>query len=170
MRASLAAALVLAVAACSPAPLPSAARPRALVLVETSGGSPDTEAFVARFLSVLSDAGTGNVNDARLSGAKLDMLRDPGSSEAVRFRAAYPGDGYLGFDLPPCFRAGRAAGIKCTATVTLLSPEGSVLAKFETSASNATGYAADAATTPETDASRVAGQKAARKLLSALAR
>jgi hypothetical protein len=170
MRRFLAAVAVLSLAACASSLPPSASRPSALVLVEVSGGSPDAEAFVARFLSVLSDAGSRSVTDARLSGARLDVLRDPGSPEAVRFRSVHPGDGYLGFDLPPCFPAGRAAGIKCTATVTLLSPEGGLLTKFEASASNSTGYTADSATTAEAETSRAAGEKAARKLLSALSR
>lgn len=169
MRAPLVAALVLALAACASAPT-TVARPRALVLVEASGGSRETESFVGRFLSVLSDAGTGGVTDARLAGAKLDILRDPSSSEAARFRSAYPGDAYLGFDLPPCFVAGRAAGIKCTATVTLLSPEGKELSKLEASASNSTGYTTESERNPEAEASKAAGEKAAKKLLGVLTR
>jgi len=169
MRVLLAVVQVLALAACASAPS-SVARPRALVLVEASGGSPETEAFVGRFLSVLSDRGAGNVADARLAGAKLETLRDPSSPEAIRFRSAYPGDGYLGFDLPPCYFAGRATGIKCAATVTLLSPDGKELAKLETSASNSTGYSSGSDANPEAEASRAAAEKAAKKLLAVLTR
>jgi hypothetical protein len=169
MRAPLVAAVGLALAACASAPT-SVARPRLLVLVETSGGSPETEAFVGRFLSVLSDAGTGGVTDARLAGAKLDLLRDPSTSEAVRFRSAYPADGYLGFNLPPCYFAGRAADIKCTATVTLLSPEGKELAKLEASTSSSAGYTSGSEKNPESEASQAAGEKAAKKLLGVLTR
>ena len=88
----------------------------------------------------------------------------------MRFRSVYPGDGYLGLDLPRCFFAGRATGLKCPATVTLLSPEGKELAKLETSASNSTGYSPDSEKNPEAEASRAAGEKAARKLLGVLTR
>ena len=169
MRVLLAVVPVLALAACASAP-PSGTRPRALVLMEVSGGSPETEAFVGRFLSVLTDRGAGNVADARLAGAKLDVLRDPSSSEAVRFRSAYPGDGYLGIDLPPCYFAGRATGLKCPATVTLLSPDGKELAKLETSASNSTGYSSGSDSNPEAEATRAAAEKAAKKLLDVLSR
>ena len=169
MRVLLAVVPVLALAACASAPS-AVARPRALVLVESSGGSSETEAFVGRFLSVLSDAGAGNVADARLAGAKLVVLRDPSSPEAVRFRSVYPGDGYLGLDLPSCFFAGRGTGIKCPATVTLLSPGGKELARLETSASNSTGYSSDSERNPEAEASRAAGEKAAKQLLAALTR
>jgi hypothetical protein len=161
----------LALAGCASGP-PSAAssRFRSLVLVEASGGSLETETFVSRFLLVLSDAGLGNVVDARLAGARIEMLKEASSPEAVRFLSAYPGDGYLGLDLSPCFNAGRAAGIKCTATVTLLSPEGKELAKLESSASNSTGYSSDSEKNPEAEASRAAGEKAAKKLLALLTR
>ena len=169
MRSPRTALLVVFLVACSSAP-PSLSRPRALVLVESSGGSSETEAFVGRFLSVLSDAGAGNVADARLAGAKLVVLRDPSSPEAVRFRSVYPGDGYLGLDLPSCFFAGRGTGIKCPATVTLLSPGGKELARLESSASNSTGYSSDSERNPEAEASRAAGEKAAKQLLAALTR
>ena len=169
MRSPRTALLVVFLVACSSAP-PSLSRPHALVLVESSGGSSETEAFVGRFLSVLSDAGAGNVADARLAGAKLVVLRDPSSPEAVRFRSVYPGDGYLGLDLPSCFFAGRGTGIKCPATVTLLSPGGKELARLETSASNSTGYSSDSERNPEAEASRAAGEKAAKKLLAVLTR
>jgi hypothetical protein len=125
--------------------------------------------FVARFLSVLSDAGLGNVADARLSGARLETLRAATSPEAVRFRAAYPGDGYLGLNLPPCGYMGRATGLKCTATVALLSPAGKELMKFEVSATNATGYSSESEGNPEEEASLAAAEKAAKKLLARLA-
>lgn len=138
--------------------------------MESSGGSLETEAFVARFLSVLSDAGLGNVVDARLAGARLDMLRDPAAPEAVRFRAAYRGDAYLGLDLPPCGPTGRATGLTCTAATTLLSADGKELARFEVSATNATGYSPESDTNPEAEASRAAARKAARRLFTLLAR
>lgn len=158
-------------AACSSAPPARApARLHALVLVEASGGSPETETFVGRFLSVLSDGGLGNVADARLAGGRLETLRDASAPDAVRFRADYPGDGYLGLDLPPCGYTGRATGLKCTASVVLLSPDGKELAKFEASASNSTGFSSESDRNPEAEASRAAAQKAARKLLSLLSR
>ncbi len=162
--------LALLLAACSSVPpAPASTRFHALVLVESSGGSLETEPFVARFLSVLSDAGLGNVADARLAGARLEMLRDAGAPEAARFRAAYPGDGYLGLELPPCGVVGRATGLQCTATVVLLSPAGKELAKFEATATNATGYSSESEGNPEGEASLAAAEKAARKLLALLA-
>jgi hypothetical protein len=160
-----------AVVACSSSP-PVHAPPRlhALVLVEASGGSLETETFVGRFLSVLSDEGLGNVADARLAGGRLETLRDASAPDAVRFRTDYPGDGYLGLDLPPCGYAGRATGLKCTASVVLLSPEGKELVRFETSASNSTGFSSESDRNPEAEASRAAAEKAARKLLSSLSR
>ena len=163
--------LPLLLAACSSAPPAGAPSPdRALVLVESSGGSLETEAFVARFLSVLSDAGLGNVADARLSGARLETLRVATSPEAVRFRATYPGDGYIGLDLPPCGYVGRATGLKCTATVVLLSAEGKERVKFEASATNATGYSSESDRNPEAEATLAAAQKAAKRLVALLAR
>jgi hypothetical protein len=163
--------LVVLLASCSSAPPPEGPkRLRALVLVESSGGSLETEAFVARFLSVLSDGGLGNVADARLAGARLETLRDPSAPDGVRFRTAYPGDGYLGLDLPPCGRAGRALGIECTATAVLLSPEGKELARFEISATNATGYSSGSEGNPDIETSQAAARKAAKKLLSLLSR
>jgi len=158
------------VAACSAAPPAGAPRLRKLVLVESSGGSLETEAFVSRFLSVLADSGVGDVADARLSGARLETLRDPSAGEAVRFRAAYPGDGYLGLEVPPCGYAGRATGLKCTSSVTLLSPNGKELARLETSATNATGYTSGSDQDPEEEATLAAAKKAAKKLLALLAR
>ncbi len=157
-------------AACSSVPpAPARVRLHALVLVESPGGSLETEAFVARFLSVLSDSGLGDVADARLAGARLELLRNAAAPEAARFRAACPGDGYLGLDLPPCGVVGRATGLQCRATVVLLSPAGKELAKFEVSATNATGYSSEEEGNPEGEASLAAAEKAAKKLLSLLA-
>lgn len=171
MARPLAAALlaVLTLAGCSSAP-PSAAssRFRSLVLVETSGGSPETEAFVSRFLLVLSEAGLGNVADARLAGATMDILRNAASPEAARFRARYPGDAYLGLRLDPCGWAGRGSGISCTSAVLLLSPEGKEIGKFDVSGRNATLISEGSDRNPEAEASRAAAEKAAKKLLSLL--
>ncbi|MFI5181058.1 MAG: hypothetical protein ACHQPI_06685 [Thermoanaerobaculia bacterium] len=173
MTRSLAAAVlaVLLLAGCASAP-PSAAssRFRSLVLVETSGGSPETETFVSRFLLVLSEAGLGNVADARLAGAKIGMLRDAASPEASRFRGRYPGDAYLGLTLDPCGYAGRGTGISCTVTLLLLSPDGKEAARFDTSGSNATLITGADDKSPEAEASRAAAEKAARKLLGLVTR
>ncbi len=164
-------ALLLAFAGCSSVP-PSAAssRVKSLVLVETSGGSRETEAFVSRFLLVLSDAGLGNVADARLGGATIEMLKEASSPEAVRFRADYPGDGYLGLRLDPCGYAGRGRGISCTVSVLLVSAEGKELARFDASGSNATLITEESDRSPEAEASRAAAEKAARRLLRVLTR
>lgn len=173
MKRALAATLLVffTLAGCASAP-PSAAssRFRSLVLVETSGGSLETETFVSRFLLVLSDAGLGNVADARLAGAKIEMLKDAASSQAIRFCERYPGDGYLGLKLDPCGYAGRGSGISCTVSVLLISPEGKETARFDTSGSNATLITEGSDKSPEVEASRAAAEKAAKKLLSLLAR
>ncbi len=140
------------------------------MLVETSGGSLETETFVSRFLLVLSDAGLGNVADARLAGAKIEMLKDTSSSEAIRFHERYPGDGFLGLKLDPCGYAGRGRGISCTVSVVLISPEGKETARFDTSGSNATLITEGGDKSPEAEASRAAAEKAAKKLLSLLSR
>ena len=173
MKSPSAAALLvfLAFAGCSSAP-PSAAssRVRSLVLVETSGGSPETETFVSRFLLVLSDAGLGNVADARLGGATIEMLKESASSEATRFREQYPGDGYLGLRLDPCGYKGRGGGISCSVSVLLISAEGKEMARFDASGSNATLITEGSDKSPEAEASRAVAEKAAKKLLGFLAR
>ena len=161
----------LALGGCaSTPPSASSSRYRSLVLVDASGGSPETEAFVSRFLLVLSDAGFGNVADARLAGARIDMLKEAASSEAIRFRERYPADGYLGLRLDPCAYRGRGSGITCTVSVVLVSPEGKEMARFDTSGSNATLITEGGDRSPEAEASRAAAEKAARKLLGLLTR
>jgi hypothetical protein len=159
----------LALAGCASAP-PSASssRVRSLVLVETSGRSPETETFVSRFLLVLSDAGLGNVADARLAGAKLDILKDGASPEGARFRERFPGDGYVGLRLDPCGYSGRGSGISCAVTVVLLAPDGKEMARFDATGSNATLISGADDKGAEAEASREAAEKAARKLLRAL--
>jgi hypothetical protein len=164
-----AASFLLLLAGCAPAPPPAAAPAgRAFVLVEAEAG-PETEAFVSRFLSVLADRGLGNVADARLSGLKLEALRDPNAPAAAAFRRRYPGDGYVGIDLPACGPVGRGS-IQCTATVRLLSPEGKELVKVDASGSNFTGISEGSDRSPETEAARAAAEKAARRFLAALGR
>jgi hypothetical protein len=164
-----AASFLLFLAGCAPVPPPVAAPAgRAFVLVEAEAG-PETEAFVSRFLSVLSDRGLGNVADARLSGVALETLRDRDSPIAAAFRRRYPGDGYVGIDLPGCGPVGRGS-IQCTATVHLLSPEGKELVKIDASGSNFTGISTDSDRSPETEAARAAAEKAARRFLAALVR
>jgi hypothetical protein len=173
VKRSLAAAFLvfLTFAGCASAPQSAASsRFHSLVLVETSGGSPETETFVSRFLLVLSDAGLGNVADARLAGAKIEMLRDVSSSDAIRFRDRYPADGYLGLKLDPCGYTGRGRGISCTVSVVLISPEGKETARFDSSGSNATLITEGGDRNPEAEASREAAGKAAKKLLSLLSR
>jgi len=162
--------VVLVLSACSSAPPQTRTSLRALVLVEVAGSGPEAEAYAVRFLSVLSDAGLGNVADARLAGGRLDSLRDATSAEAARFRAAWPGDGYLGIDLPGCGPAGRSGGVRCSGTIRLLSPEGKELAKVEEGASNFTMIAENPDRSPEAEAARAAAEKGARKLLAALPR
>ena len=173
MKRRLAAVLIVsfALAGCASAP-PSAAsaRLRSLVLVEASGGSPETETFVSRFLFVLSEAGLGNVADARLGGARIEMLKVAASPEAVRFRERYPGDGYVGLRLDPCGYTGPGSGITCTVSVVLISPDGKETAHFDSSGSNSSVVTDGSEDGPEARASRVAAEKAAKKLLTLLAR
>ncbi len=151
-----------------PAALPAGA-PRALVLVEVKGSGPEADAFVERFLSVLSDRGLGNVADARLSGLALDTLRDPAAPAATAFRRLFPGDGYLGVAFGGCGYTGRGA-IQCTATVRLLSPGGKELLSLEAAGSNYTGLSDNPERSPEREASWAAAEKAARSFLSKLGR
>ncbi len=162
---------MVTLAGCASAP-PSAAssRVRSLVLVEASGGSRETETFVSRFLLVLSEAGLGNVADARLAGGGIDMLKDAASPEAARFRAGYPGDGYVGLRLDPCGFAGRGRGIECSVNVVLLSPEGKETARFDVSGHDTSIPGPSDDKNPEADASREAAEKAAKKLLGLLPR
>jgi hypothetical protein len=165
-----AASFLLFLAGCAPVPPPAAAPAgRAFVLVEAAGTGPEAEAFVSRFLSVLADRGLGNVADARLSGVALEALRDPNAPTAAAFRRRYPGDGYVGIDLPGCGPVGRGS-IQCTATVRLLSPEGKELVKVDASGSNFTGISEGSDRSPETEAARAAAEKAARRFLAALGR
>ena len=165
-----AAGFLILLAGCAGAPPPAAVPAgRAFVLVEAAGIGPEAEAFVSRFLSVLSDRGLGNVADARLSGMALETLRDPDAPAAAAFRRRYPGDGYVGIDFPGCGPVGRGS-IQCTATVRLLSPEGKELVKVAASGSNYTGISTDPDRSPETEAARAAAEKAAKRFLAALGR
>ncbi len=166
--AALSLALLCGCSASPPAALPAGA-PQALVLVEVRGSGPESDAFVERFLSVLSDHGLGNVADARLSGLPLDTLQDPASPAAAAFRRLYPGDGYIGVSFGGCGYTGRGA-IQCTATVRLLSPQGTELLAVEATGSNFTGLSDNPERSPEIEASWAAAKKAARSFLSKLGR
>ncbi len=70
-----------------------------IVLVEATGAGPETESFIARLTSDLSDTGTAVLVDGRLSGATIGDV--PGE-RGKAFKKAWPADAYLGVSIPAC--------------------------------------------------------------------
>lgn len=166
---------------------------KTVTLVEATGRGPESDAFVARLQSELSDRGIFTLADARLAGVSVGILAsEPQGAEARAFKEAWPGEAYLAVSLGECFIKRSATPLsdhtpegyrvdrtlitldaECPASTRLIDAEdGHVLATVNVKggASYKGDDAATGTTPAEEEAARDAATRTAKKLRSELAR